>query len=76
MIRHTLCWDCANAVHDEKCPWVKDATPVPGWEAEETHHTGFFAFDSYRVTKCPLFVRDAYCGGAKRVKGGVRLADD
>lgn len=67
----TLCWNCRKATDQELCPWVNDFTPVPGWKAEETHHTGVFAFDSFRVIECPLFERDAVFSGLKKSSVGV-----
>lgn len=67
----TLCWDCANAVEPEICPWVGSGSPVPGWEAERTHiRSNTVMPDSYRVTSCPLFERDAVNKGRRYyVKG-------
>lgn len=67
----TLCWNCAKATNQEACPWVRDFTPVPGWTAEPTHHEGFYAYDSYRVIKCPLFARDACRGGLIKASKAV-----
>lgn len=59
----TLCWDCENATRPHVCPWVRDYTPVDGWSASPTHIGGYYSYDSYIVTECPLFVRDAFGGG-------------
>lgn len=60
----TLCWECANSVNGDKCPWVKDFTPVNGWDAEPDliwYNTplvdGVVKHEqpSYIVKNCPLF---------------------
>lgn len=62
--RDTLCWKCANATDSTKCPWVKDFTPVEGWDAEETKIWYNQEVDgkhyrkeevSYIVKSCPLY---------------------
>lgn len=64
---HTLCWDCSNATNDV-CPWVDAGMPVPGWWATPSKiKTCGICSDSYRVTKCPLFVRDADKAGLVKV---------
>lgn len=64
---HTLCWDCGNATNDA-CPWVDAGMPVPGWWATPSKiKTCGVLSDSYRVIKCPLFVRDADKGGLVKV---------
>lgn len=66
---HTLCWDCAKAT-DDACPWVDAGMPVPGWWATPSKiKTCGVASDSYRVIKCPLFVRDAERAGLVPLKG-------
>ena len=65
----TLCWDCANATDQEACPWVKDFTPVPGWDAEHTvKEDAWYPYESFIVRACPLFVRDGLHGGTKKLK--------
>ncbi len=51
--RSQLCWDCVNAVPDEKhgCPWSNFFLPVEGWQAEKTSN-------SYNIISCPLFEHD------------------
>ena len=61
--RQTLCWDCRNCTKPEICPWVRDYTPVPGWEARKTEIRTLG--ESYLVIDCPLFKRDAFHGGAE-----------
>ena len=64
---HTLCWDCAKAT-DDACPWVDAGMPVPGWWATPSKiKTCGICSDSYRVIKCPLFVRDADKAGLVKV---------
>lgn len=60
---HSLCWDCENATNNA-CPWVRDGTPVPGWNADPSRvkHSGVM-YDSFHVRWCPLFHRDADNGG-------------
>ena len=66
---HTLCWDCGNATNDA-CPWVDAGMPVPGWWATPSKiRTCGVLSDSYRVIKCPLFVRDADKAGLVPLKG-------
>lgn len=70
--QQTLCWDCANATDQAKCPWVNNGTPVPGWEATPTHHPHWWQpYDSFCVTKCPLFIRDAVEGGKRKANPAV-----
>ena len=55
----TLCWLCANATDGNLCPWVKDFTPVEGWEAEPRKiFSNNVTIQSYNITKCPLFRKD------------------
>lgn len=62
----TLCWDCANYAHG--CSWSENLIPVKGWTAVPIHGK---VFDTYHVDACPLFERDAYNGGAIRIKDYV-----
>ena len=51
-----LCWHCANSTNGNICPWVKDYTPVKGWEAKPAKiYFNNVVVDSYHITKCPLF---------------------
>lgn len=59
----TRCLDCGNATNPDVCPWVRDFTPVPGWEAEPTVIGKAYSFTSYLVSYCPLFWRDAHKAG-------------
>lgn len=61
--QHTLCWDCAKATG--YCSWSSILEPVKGWTAYPTKAN---TYESYRVTECPEFVRDAYNCGMKRYK--------
>lgn len=67
-IKYTKCWNCANATRPDKCPWVESFTPVPGWTATPTRlmTESPQPYDSYLITDCPLFERDAYRGGQKK----------
>lgn len=63
----TLCWDCAKAVG--YCDWSEEFKPVKGWTAEKTEikvQSGA-NIKSYVVTACPLFERDAYNMGQRRI---------
>lgn len=68
----TLCWDCAKACGG--CSWSDhfEHSPVPGWEAEETHlrldNNGNGT--SYIVLSCPEFERDGANHGVYRYKNG------
>jgi hypothetical protein len=71
--KHTLCWDCENAVEPEICPWVNDGSPVPGWCAVRTKihsHRTPPNDASYCVIHCPLFKRDSVKGGRRYWKEG------
>lgn len=59
----SLCWDCANATRPWRCPWVSKFQDVPGWVARKTTVRGTPPYKSRKVNACPLFERDAYCGG-------------
>ena len=51
-----LCWRCKNACGG--CVWSKEFKPVIGWTAEETIIKDTLGdFQSYRITKCPEFIR-------------------
>jgi hypothetical protein len=52
----TICWECANATDQSKCCWVKDYTPVEGWDAvpRRIRYNGSIV-DSYMVKACPNF---------------------
>jgi len=75
-VHKTLCWDCENAVEPEICPWCGSGSPVPGWVATPTllkcNHVAKHK-DSFFVTYCPLFKRDATRGGMKPWKEGDPL---
>lgn len=53
----TLCWNCKNAVPNEKvgCPWSKRFEPVKGWIADKHLKQGRI---SYTVLSCPLYEMD------------------
>lgn len=55
-----LCWDCKNALG--KCSWSQRFEPIEGWTAEYDSKK-----DSYHVTDCLLFERDALNGGTRRL---------
>lgn len=57
----TLCWDCANALGF--CNWSQRLEPVEGWDAQWVPDK-----ETYHVSDCPLFIRDAVGGGLKRYK--------
>ncbi len=52
----TLCWRCANATDSSKCIWVKNFTPIEGWDAvpRKIKYCGTI-IDSYNVRACPNF---------------------
>lgn len=58
-MKHTLCWDCTRS--GNTCPWLRNFTPVKGWEAEKTklrmqRGAGKYEYvDTYKINKCPLF---------------------
>lgn len=57
-----LCWDCKKACAG--CMWSLAGEPIPGWTATPTRDGN--GVESYCVTACPEFVRDAYGFGASR----------
>ena len=64
--QNSLCWDCANATNKSyACSWAWHLKPVEGWTAiptkKESGQNGFL------VIECPLFERDAFGGGTKRL---------
>ena len=60
----SLCLDCESATKPWRCPWVKNFTPIEGWEATPTQlYKPPMHYDSFDVKSCPLFVRDAVGGG-------------
>lgn len=62
----SLCWDCKNATGG--CSWSNQLKPVDSWEAKEINPTNTKPYSTYIVYNCPLFIRDAYEGGQKRMK--------
>ena len=63
----TLCWDCANATG--KCSWSSDLKPVKGWTAVPTKKYVYGGYmESYLVSECPQFKRDAIGAGMKKYK--------
>ena len=63
----SLCWDCHNSITDG-CSWAREFKPVEGWEAKSVKKTSQYNDGiSYTVYSCPLFVRDAFNGGTKRL---------
>lgn len=68
-----LCWDCANATNGG-CSWSRDFTPVPGWTARRipgrVYHGGQATEETYMITACPEFLRDAYGYGRRRMDKG------
>ena len=66
LVQNTCCWDCANATNPNNvCSWAWSLKPVEGWTAKPTTREG--GYKSYLVIECPLFKRDAYAGGTKRL---------
>ena len=64
--KQQLCWECSKATNkDGECPWSAAGIPVPGWEAYPTHNKDTKTFV---VVNCPLFDRDAYDNGLRRVR--------
>lgn len=59
----TLCWDCKKATCG--CMWSDFLEPVPGWTATPSVHRDTI---SYKVIKCPDFVRDARNNGLTRLE--------
>lgn len=57
---NTLCWECSKGVRE--CQWMSDLKPIPGWIAEKTViiNGKRRGFQSYCVTKCPLFERSKH----------------
>jgi len=62
MIKGTLCWQCANAVPNEKygCKWSKDFEPVEGWDATPTiigrQNAQLAPIPSFEVHECPEYL--------------------
>jgi hypothetical protein len=56
ILSNTLCWKCKRAT-DSSCSWSKEFKPVEGWEAVQTTIKGQSYRNTYRVKKCPKFVR-------------------
>ena len=64
--QNTICWDCAHATNkDCVCSWAWYLEPVEGWKAVPTKKES--GNKSYIVIECPLFERDAFGGGTKRL---------
>jgi len=61
MRKEQLCWDCKNACANACC-WMRDCTPVPGWDAKEVarHKSdqGLYLGPTYAIKSCPNFVQD------------------
>ena len=63
-----LCEVCQHAVPNLKsgelargCPWSKELKPVDGWSATKVtkyKSNGEFAYDTYHIVSCPLFLQD------------------
>ena len=50
------CCTCQNVCG--RCMWSKYFLPVPGWEAEPTIvKDGEGSFSSYKIHKCPQYIR-------------------
>ena len=68
--KRTICWDCEKACGD--CSWTdyNEQKPVKGWTAirNDLKHKDGTGVESYLVTDCPEFVRDAYNGGQQRIR--------
>ena len=71
--REQLCWYCQRAAAEpqNQCSWARSFEPVDGWTATETicdrHAEGNFK-KSFKVDKCPLFVKEPL---RKKEKAGV-----
>ena len=53
LYKSTLCYKCGLAGGENSgCPWMKDYTPVEGWDAIWDEKIG-----SYNVTTCPMFTK-------------------
>ena len=64
--QQTLCWDCKNALGF--CSWSQNFEPVKGWKAIPTKKMirDNLATNTFIVTECPKFIRDATNSGLKR----------
>lgn len=67
----TLCWSCGSGA---VCPWMREDTPVPGWDAEKSVYSvqrkgggrcWSVVESSYTVRSCPLYREDR---GRRRVQ--------
>lgn len=63
--KQQLCWTCAKSTNGNLCPWVRDYSPVPGWDATPITHylytdkTGNEYYENtYSVHACPLYLND------------------
>lgn len=54
-----LCWDCQNARAD-RCCWMCNLTPVPGWDAEPVParptSRGYTVGATFAIKACPNFI--------------------
>ena len=44
------------------CSWSRELKPVEGWTATKVskyRSNGEFAYDTYHIVSCPLFLQDA-----------------
>lgn len=69
-VKHTLCWDCANATGS--CTWSRLLEPVEGWTAIKVKGKPYklnpeINTDTYIVQACPEFIRDAENFGTQRI---------
>ena len=69
-VKHTLCWDCANATGG--CTWSRLLEPVEGWTAIRIKGKPYkldpeIDTDTFLVQKCPEFMRDALNYGTQRI---------
>jgi len=66
----TLCYERRKACKEKYCSWVRDFTPVEGWEAEYNEKK-----DSYRVISCPEFERGRGLPKDLDTEGCMRLLE-
>lgn len=67
----TLCWECSKATGG--CAWSNNLEPVNGWDAVLVKKTTTRPYDTYRISNCPEFNRDATNNGLTRHPKGTTI---
>lgn len=74
MNNQQLCWSCQRACGGKGCPWADKLKPVKGWSAKQrTYKDGYKVVVTYRISACPLYIRDKRTNVKMQCKDGESI---